>query len=169
MRVESLPSPGLLSNGIRIRIEAAKAISAVEINAGIPVNAGRSSAADPLHVFFTACAAAINGFRDVTLPVNVARSATPSAPNRIVLTYGEGLDAAHTPPVSAFAVTGQVRTVTAVQIDGPFVFLTLNAPLAAGAVSVAYTQPGSVALRLQDYSRNQAASFVATAVTNTIV
>ena len=32
MRVETLPSPGLLSNGIRIRIEAAKAISSVEIN-----------------------------------------------------------------------------------------------------------------------------------------
>lgn len=168
MRVETLPSPGLLSNGIRLRIEAAKAISAVEINAGIPANAGISSTADPLHQFFTQCATAINSFRDVTAPTITARSATASATNKIVLTYSQGLDKTHVPVPADFAVTVQARTVTKVEIDGPFVILTLNTPLAAGAVSVAYTQNASADLRLQDESRNQAASFTATAVTNTI-
>jgi hypothetical protein len=170
MRVENLPSPGLLSNGIRIRIEAAKAISAVEINAGIPANGGISSTADPLHDFFTACAAAINGFRDVTVPVIAARSVSASQPSVIVLTYSEGLDPKRVPLVTDFAVTVQARTVTKVVVDGPFVFLHLSAPLVAGAVSVAYTQnAGNVELRLQDESDNQAASFAATAVTNGIV
>jgi hypothetical protein len=168
MRVETLPSPGLLSNGIRIRIEAAKAISAVEINAGIPVNGGISKAADPLHDFFTACAAAISGMRDVTVPVIQSRSVSASDPSTIVLTYSEGLNKANVPPVTAFAVTVQARTVTSVVVDGPFVRLTLNEPLVAGAVSVAYTQPAA-AFRLQDYSDNEAASFAATAVTNGVV
>ena len=170
MRVETLPSPGLLSNGIRIRIEAAKAISAVEINAGIPANGGISSSADPLHDFFTACAAAISAFRDVTVPVIAARSVSASQPSVIVLTYSEGLDPKRTPLPTDFAVTVQARTVTKVVVDGPFVFLTLSAPLVAGAVSVAYTQnAGNTELRLQDYSDNQAASFAATAVTNGVV
>lgn len=59
MRVETLPSPGLLSNGIRIRIEAAKAISSVEISAGIPANAGKTSTATELKAFFDACSAAV--------------------------------------------------------------------------------------------------------------
>lgn len=169
MRVENLPSPGLLSNGIRIRIEAAKAISAVEINAGIPANGGISSSADPLFDFFAACSAAISAFRDVTVPTIVARSVSPSQPSCIVLTYSEGLSKASTPLVTDFAVTVQARTVTKVVVDGPFVFLHLNAPLVAGAVSVAYTQNATAALRLQDASDNEAASFVATAVTNGIV
>jgi uncharacterized repeat protein (TIGR02059 family) len=168
MRVETLPSPGLLSNGIRIRIEAAKAISAVEINAGVPANNGRSSAAAPLRDFFQACADALTSLRDVTAPTIQARSATNANRSLIVLTYNEGLDATHVPPTTAFAVTGQVRTVTEVQIDGPFVFLTLNTPLNTGAVSVAYTQPGTANLRLQDVSGNVTATFAATAVTNTI-
>jgi hypothetical protein len=33
MRVENLPSPGLLENGVRLRLEAAKALSSVDIAA----------------------------------------------------------------------------------------------------------------------------------------
>lgn len=168
MRTDKLPSPGKLANGIRIRIEAAKAVSAVEINAGIPANGGKSSAAKPLADFFTACIAAISGFYDVTLPTIAARSVTPAAPDCIVLTYSEGLSKANVPDVTDFAVTVQARTVTKVTIDGPFVYLKLSAPLVTGSVSVAYTQNGTAAKRLQDASGNQAASFTATAVTNTI-
>ena len=168
MRVETLPSPGLLANGIRIRIEAAKAISAVEINAGIPVNSGVSSSAKPLKDFFDACSSALTSLVDVTVPVIAARSVTAANPSLITLTYGEGLNKANVPDVTDFAVTTQARTVTKVEIDGPFVYLTLNAPLAAGTVNIAYTQSGTVAKRLQDASGNQAASFTATAVTNTI-
>ena len=71
------------------------------------------------------------------------------------------------PAGSAFAVTGQARTVTNVTVDGPYVFLDLDTPLAAGAVSVAYTQPGSTT-NLRDVGGNLLASFTAAAVTNTI-
>lgn len=168
MRVETLPSPGLLSNGIRIRIEAAKAISAVEINAGIPVNAGKSSNAKPLSDFFTACAAALSTLLDVTAPTIAARSIALSNTKRITLTYSEGLSKRFVPAVTDFAITGQVKAITAVTIDGPFVHLDVATAFVAGSVSVAYTQPVGVGTRLQDDSLNYAASFTATAVTNAL-
>ena len=169
MRVSTLPSPGLLSNGIRIRIEAAKAISAVEINAGIPVNGGKSKSATNLKAFFDACSAAIAGFVDIVLPVRSTAIIAASNSKRIVLTYTEGLDKKHVPPVTAFAITGQVKAVTKVTIDGPFVYLDVATAFVAGSVSVAYTQPVAVDDRLQDESGNLAVSFTATAVTNLIV
>lgn len=169
MRVDTLPSPGLLSNGVRVRIEAAKAISAVEINAGIPSNAGKSSSAQPLSAFFTACAAALTSFLDVTVPTISARSISASFPKRITLTYSDGLRATAVPDKTDFVITGQVRTVDKVTVDGPFVHIDVTAAFAAGAVSIAYTQSATVAKRLQDLSGNQAASFTATAVTNAIV
>lgn len=168
MRVETLPSPGLLSNGIRIRIEAAKAISAVEINAGIPANGGKSSTAKPLSDFFTACTAALSTFLDVTTPTIAARSISASFPSRVTLTYSEGLDATHVPDITDFVIAGQVKTVTKVIVDGPFVHLDVNSAFVAGAVTVAYTQSATASKRLQDAAGNQAASFTATAVTNAI-
>lgn len=165
MRVETLPSPGLLSNGIRIRIEAAKAISAVEINAAY--GAGKSSAAAPLSAFFTACAAALSTFLDVTLPTIAGRSIATSNAKRIVLTASEALDPKFVPAVGDFAITGQVKAVTKVTIDGPFVYLDVATAFAAGAVSVAYTKPATNQLR--DLAGNELASFTATAVTNAIV
>ena len=58
MRVANLPSPGQLSNGIRIRTEAAKAISSVEVTAS-RTPGGAIDTADNLHAFFIACAAAL--------------------------------------------------------------------------------------------------------------
>lgn len=169
MRVNDLPSAGLLSNGTRIRIEAAKAISAVQVNAGIAANLGKSSNAKPLKDFFDTCSAALTSLLDVTVPVIAARSILPSAPTEMVLTYGEGLDPAHVPDVTDFVIAGQVKAVTKVKIDGPSVRLTVGTPFIAGAVTVAYTQNATASKRLQDISGNQAASFVATAVTNGIV
>jgi hypothetical protein len=169
MRIETLPSPGLLSNGIRIRIEAAKAISAVEINAGLSVNAGKSKSAFQLKAFFDACSAAIAGFVDIVLPVITSRVIAAHNAKRITLAYSEGLDPAHVPPVTAFAITGQVKTVHKVIIDGPFVHLDFTSAFVAGAVSVAYTKPVAVIDRLQDASGQEAAAFTATAVTNGIV
>jgi hypothetical protein len=169
MRVNDLPSAGLLSNGTRIRIEAAKAISAVQVNAGIAANAGKSSNAKPLKDFFDFASAQLTALLDVVVPVIVARSITSSNTSRLTLTYGEGLDKTHVPAPADFAITGQVRTITKVTIDGPFVHLDVSAPFVAGAVNVAYTQPAAAINRLQDISNNFAASFTATAVTNSIV
>jgi hypothetical protein len=168
MRVETLPSPGLLSNGIRIRIEAAKAISAVEINAGIAANGGKSSTAKPLSDFFTACAAALAGFVDATAPTNTARTISPSFTSRLTLAFSEGLDPKFVPAGAAFAVAGQVKTVTKVTVDGPLVHLDVNTPFIIGAVTVAYTQPGATT-NLRDLSGNLVANITATGVTNGIV
>lgn len=167
MRVDTLPSPGLLSNGIRIRIEAAKAISAVEINAGIPANSGISSSAKPLADFFTACATALDDYLDVTVPTVVSRSIAPSLPKRITLVMSEGIDPKFVPATTAFAVTTQARTVEKVTVDGPLVHVDVTVAFAAGAVNIAYTKPGTNQLR--DYSTNELASFTAAAVTNGIV
>jgi hypothetical protein len=121
-----------------------------------------------LHAFFTACAAAVASLRDLVVPTIAARSATNANTSLIVLTASEGLDDRFVPDPANFAVTVQARTVTAVAIDGPFVFLTLNTPLAAGAVSVAYTQSGTADKRLRDTAGNLVANFTATAVTNSI-
>lgn len=168
MRVASLPSPGLLSNGIRIRIEAAKAISAVEINAGISVNGGKSSAAAPLKAFFDACNTAIAGFLDVTAPTVASRSVAASNLKRIVIVASEGLDEKFVPAPAAFAITGQTLTISKVTVDGPFVYLDVTTAVVAGALNVAYTQPGSTS-NLRDVSGNLLASFTAAAVTNPVV
>lgn len=167
MRVETLPSPGLLSNGLRIRIEAAKAISSIEINAGIPVNAGKASGAYHLKTFFDACSSSLTSFLDVTEPTLTGTAIAPSSPSRLTLAYSEGLSKKNVPAVSAFAITGQTRTITKVTIDGPYVYLDVSVPFVAGSVSIAYTQPGTA--NLQDHSANLAASFTATAVTNGVV
>lgn len=66
MRTENLPSPGALSQSIRLRVEAAKAISSLEIlNMRTPGGTfayGGVRAVNPavvLHAYFTACSAAI--------------------------------------------------------------------------------------------------------------
>lgn len=169
MRVNDLPSAGLLSNGTRIRIEAAKAISAVQVNAGIAANLGKSSNAKQLKDFFDTCSAALTTLLDATVPVIAARSISPSNTKRLTLTYGEGLDDTHVPDLTDFVIAGQARTVSKITIDGPFVHLDVATPFVAGAVTVAYTQSVTASKRLQDISGNFAVSFVATAVTNGIV
>jgi hypothetical protein len=164
MRVDTLPSPGLLSNGIRIRIEAAKAISAVEINAGVPANGGKATAAKPLADFFTACAASLSSYLDVTAPTVVARAIAPSKPKRVTLTMSEGMDPKNIPALTSFVFTTQVRTVEKITVDGPFIHVDVTTPFVAGAVNIAYTQPGT--LNLRDISQNLLANFTAAAVTN---
>lgn len=58
MRIENLPSPGILAMGVRLRQEATKAISAVEIQAA-RTPGGEPASAKQLHDFFVACADAV--------------------------------------------------------------------------------------------------------------
>ncbi len=167
MRVSTLSSPGQLSMGIRLRIEAAKAISAVEISAGRGhAGADKSPHAFQLNAFFTECATAVASFIETVVPAVAAKSIGAANKKRIVLTYGEGLNPKFVPAVTDFAITTQAQAVTKVTIDGPFVYLDVATDFVAGAVNVAYTQ-GTI--KLQDASGNLAASFTAAAVTNGIV
>jgi hypothetical protein len=167
MRVATLPSPGLLSNGVRIRIEAAKAISAVEINAGR--GGGKARNAKDLKDFFDACSASIAGFVETVVPTFVSAVISTLNTKRVTLRFSEGLEAANTPLPAAFTLAGQVKPVTKVTIDGVFVHLDVATAFVAGAVTVAYAVPVSTDERLQDESSNYVAAISATAVTNGIV
>ena len=166
MRVETLPSPGLLSNGIRVRIEAAKAISAVEITAGL--SGGKTSTANALKGFFDACSTAVAGFVDTVVPTLVSAYIGLSNPKRIVLTFSEGLDEFSVPVTTAFATGTQVKTISKITIEENRVYVDVTAAFVAGAVTIAYTKPGSGAV-VQDDAGNDLASFTATAVTNALV
>lgn len=159
MRIETLPSPGALSMGLRLRTEAAKAISHVEIMADL--SGGKVDTANSLHAFFTACATAVASLRDLTVPTFVRAFGNKSTPSTIVFEVSEGLDPSAVPPVTAFTVAGPSRTVTAVAISGKTAVLTLSAALLPADVpTVAYA--GTV---LQDTAGNKLAAVPATAIT----
>ena len=150
MRQETLPSPGLLSNGIRLRIEAAKAISSVEITAG-RTPGGKTSAAAGLQAFFTACASALSALADVTAPTvstRVRNSATQAT-----ITFSEALAESVVPAAAAFTLSA--GTVTAVAVSGTTVVLT-GTSIGSGA-TVTYTAPATNFLR--DRAGNAVASF----------
>lgn len=163
MRIDALPSPGMLSNGIALQNHAMKAISAVEILAGM--GAGKSSAAKPLSDFFTACVTALASFLDVTVPTVTSRVVLAQSADKIRILHSEGLDPKFVPVAGDFAITVTAKTVTKVEVDGPYVILTVSVPFtAAQAFSVAYTQGGATR-NLRDISGNLVASYTATAGT----
>lgn len=166
MRKDSLPSPGMLSMGTALHTNLVKAVSAVEL-AAMTGAGGKTSLAKTLDNCLVAARTAIAGFIDAVVPGVSARTAGASFPSVIRIRTDKWLDPGFVPAGTAFAVTVQARTVTAVAIDGPDIILTLSAPLVAGAVSVAYTQPGA-ASNVRDLSGNLLASFTAAAVTNSI-
>lgn len=159
MRLETLPSPGMLSMGIRLQTEAAKAISSVEIFAAR--NGGTSGSATKLHTFFTACATAIAALRDLTAPTVTART-QPVGAFVVTLDTSEPLDPRIIPPTTSF-VTAPVRTITAVEIVGSAVKVTYEGASLANGNTIAYTQPGGLN-KLQDAGGTLLASFAATAI-----
>jgi hypothetical protein len=159
MRVESLPSPGLLSNGIRLQTEASKAISSIEIFAAR--TGGTNGSATRLHAFFTACATAIAALRDNTVPTVTARNQTTGA-NVIRMTTSEPLDPKVIPDLSSM-VTAPARTITRISIEGSQLLVEYTGASLANGNTIAYTQP-SGANKLQDNGGNLLASFAATAI-----
>jgi hypothetical protein len=158
MRVENLPSPGTLSNSIYLRTAAAKAISNAEVVAGR--SGGTTSTANTLHTFFTACATAVAGLRDLVAPTITARTAPVAAANVVTLTCSEGLDPTVVPAAAAWTFS-PARTVTKTEIVGNRLILTVNLAVANGN-TVAYTAPGTNALR--DAGGNLLATFAAQAI-----
>jgi hypothetical protein len=164
MRIETLKSPGLLSNGIDLRMAAAKAISQVEIYTG-KIGGAANDKATVLNAFFADCAtkALAGTAADAAAPTVSTRTQTFTE-QVIVVTYNEPL-APIVPDVSAFAITSPVRTVTGVEVRGSTVRVSYSGALllTADTPDIAYTQPSFN--RLSDASGNLAASFAAAAVT----
>lgn len=158
MRIETLLSPGLLSNGWRLRTEACKAISSVEITAG-RTPGGKTRSAKDLYDFFTDCASALSALYDVTVPTWAGATATATSATQINIVFAEAMDQTVTPDASAFAITGD--TITAVAWTSS-TNLRLTGTGFAAAESLAYTKPAT------SYVRDLAGNALATG-TKTLV
>lgn len=170
MRVASLLSPGQLSMGVKLRTEAAKAISAVQM-AAARTPGGKTRSAITLAAFFTDCASKLTPLTDGTAPTNTTRVVENAAPTKIVLAFSEPMDQTVAPLPSAFAVTGTTRTVTAVAWgtagNAGKLEVTVNTAFANGnTINIAYTKPAANFLR--DPAGNALAAFTAAAVTNNV-
>lgn len=143
MRIETLLSPGLLSNGIRLRTEAAKAISSVEVTADRSAG-GKTIAAGTLAAFFTDCASKLAAYLDVTLPTWAGATATAASATQINIVFGESMDQTVTPAITDFAITGD--TITAVAWTSA-TNLRLTGTGFAAAETLNYTKPASNFIR----------------------
>lgn len=150
MRITALPSPGLLANGFSLRMEAAKAISAVEITAG-RTPGGKTTTGASLSTFFTACASALSALGDLTAPTVVSAIAATGV---VTVTFTEALETSVVPAAAAFVFT-PARTVTAVSVVGSTVLVTATGVIATD--SLTYTKPAVNGVR--DLAGNQVATF----------
>lgn len=154
MRVETLLSPGLLSNGYVLRREAAKAISAVEIVAG-RTPGGKTKTAASLGAFFTDCASKVASLADVTAPTVVSAVVSGDPGEEVVtITFSEALDTTVVPAKTDFVFT-PARVVSSVTVSGLTVVVAAEDAVATD--SLTYTKPAVNALR--DRAGNQVATF----------
>ena len=169
MRVDTLPSPGQLSMGIAIRVMMSRAISSIEIASGYPGSGGKATSAGQFDAFLVASRTAIAGMIDATVPLATAFAIRASMPNKVYIAHNEAIDPAFVPPVTAFAIAGVTKVVSKVEIDGPFIILTVTVPFVAGNVStVAYTAPGGIG-NARDLTGNLLASYTAQPIVNGVV
>jgi hypothetical protein len=164
MRVETLLSPGLIARGLQLRAMAAQAISTVEITAG-RTPGGKINTAKTLQAFFSDCASKLSSYVDSVLPTFASALIASGQGTKLAITMSEDMDPTVVPAGSAFT-TSPAKTVSAVSVQGKIVTLTVSAAFVPGAVTVAYTQPGTNALR--DLSGNLLATFTAQTVTNNL-
>ena len=163
MRQETLPSPGIVANSIKLRTEAAKAISAVEISAGF--GAGKSTHAKRLSDFFTACAAAVADFLDVTVPTVLSRIISASEANKVYILHSEALDPTSAPLVADFTLATPAKTISKVEIDGPYVILTVTVPYTGADDTATVTYNADT---LKDLSGNLVADYATQAIVNNL-
>lgn len=164
MKLDALPSPGYIGSGIALQKEAIKAISYVEVMAGL--KSGKTEQAKTLTTFFTACNMAISSFIDATLPTFASALIAADKPKVLTITYSEGLDPTIVPAAGSF-VSSPAKTFNSVTVVGNTVVLTATTAFVAGATTVTYTAPGTNALR--DTSGNLLATHGPSAVTNNAV
>lgn len=153
MRIETLASPGVLSNSMRLRTEAAKAISIVEIVAG-RTPGGKTTTAKVLYDFFASCVTALSTLYDVTVPT--FGTATAVSAVKITLAFSETMDETVTPLPADFAISGDTITAVAWGTAGDAGKLVLTGTGFAAAETLAYTKPATNALR--DPAGNQVAT-----------
>lgn len=157
MRIETLLSPGLLSMGIRLRVEASKAISAIEITAG-RTPGGKTQAAATLAAFFTDCASKLSGLIDAVLPTVALRVA--SSATQITIAFSEAMDTSVIPALSTFVLATGTGTGTPLKSSLAWVdptHLKIVGTVFSAGNTVTYTAPAVSFLR--DRAGNKLASF----------
>jgi hypothetical protein len=157
MKVNGLASPGLLSNGIKLRVEAAKAISSVQLTA-LRTPGGKTRAGKTLADFFTACADALSTYFDVTVPTVSSRVATASTTCKI--TFSETMDETVTPAAAAFTSSGNTITAVAWGTSGDAGKLILTGTGFASGENMTYTKPAT------NFLRDRAGNVLATTSAN---
>lgn len=153
MRIETLPAPGYLSNGITLRREAAKAISVIEIVAG-RTPGGKTTNAKTLSDFFTACVTALSALYDVTAPTMAGATGTAVSPTSITLVFAENMDTSVLPASTAFTVNNGGVVSSIVWTNATT--LTITGTGFAAADVVTYTKPATNMIR--DLPGNQMAT-----------
>lgn len=151
MKINDLLTPGVLSNGIKLRIEAAKAIGSLEVTA-MRTPGNKVSSAKVLADFFTDCASKLSTLYETVVPTVTARVATSATV--LTLTFSEAMDTTVIPSMSAFAITGDTFT-SAVWSDSTHLAITGTG--FAAAESLTYTKPAVSYLR--DLAGNAVATF----------
>lgn len=156
MRIDALPSPGILTQSIRLRTDVAKAISAAEVNA-MHTPGGKTTSAKVLSDFFSAAVTALAGLYDVTVTAfSGVTSAVASSATTIKITFAETMDTGVAPLPADFAISGDTITAVAWGTAGDAGKLILTGTGFAAAETLAYTKPAVNALR--DRAGNQMAS-----------
>jgi hypothetical protein len=154
MKINDLLSPGALSNGIKLRVEAAKAIGSVEVTA-MRTPGGKFPGAGVLAAFFTDCASKLSALYEAVAPTissRVAASATV-----VNITFSETMDQTVIPALSAFTSAG--NTITAAAWTSATVLQITGTGFAA-AENFTYTKPEV------SYLRDLAGNAVATSSAN---
>lgn len=156
MRIESLLSPGSLSNGIRLRTEAAKAIGSVEVTA-MRTPGNKIGSAKTLADFFTDCASKLSSLYETVVPTISSRTATSATQVNIV--FSEAMDQTVVPALSAFTSAG--NTITAAAWTSSTNLRLTGTGFAAGE-DLTYTKPAV------SYLRDLAGNAVATSSANMV-
>lgn len=144
MRIDSLLSPGQLSNGFLLRREAGKAISSVEMTAARTAG-NKTVAARTLRAFFTDCATKLDALvSDAAIAFSAVTSATATSATQINIVFPAAMDQSVVPATTAFAIAGD--TFTVVEWTSA-TNLRLTGTGFAAAESLAYTKPASNFLR----------------------
>lgn len=154
MRMDTLPSPGVLGNSYSLLKETVKAISQIEVAAGF--NGGKAKEAASLDAFLVAARSAISTFIDIVAPTVTTRVRT--AVNTATITFNEALDPSTSVPLTSIAFS-PARTVTAIVVTGSTMVVTATGVIATDTVT--YTPPvgASADLGVKDKAGNKALTF----------
>lgn len=102
---------------------------------------------------------------DTTVPILLIANVGDVSPDKVTLTYNEGLDTGSVPATGAYSLSGTSETISSVAVAGSVVTLTLSGNIIRNeTILVSYTAGANP---VRDVAENNAANLTNQAVTNT--